>query len=290
MSRAISLKKPVNALPPEDIHASFFALGGSMLGLLVTGTGMIWIWVDYTSTAAVYFQSIGPAILALAAATHVGHMARRVGYVSVIVSLLGLLVWSLGSIPFIVNLDNYQSVSWQKFFYICWGIALTLFGITLAIVIGIKSKRVKSGEQNPLLMIHIQTRALYFVGIGWFVFAAGYFLMAVDPSGTRASWILQTAGPLLIAIGVTDHLEDATKHLGYSGVILGIFAAFIWGLSSAPFAFDPNLLHNVKWGLFLSNGIFGLSYILVALTFLLLILRKRSLESQGAHDEEFEGL
>jgi len=290
MSNFVSIKRPDGTLPPEDIHASFIALLGSMLGLFITGVGMVWYWRDLHSTGSVACQGIGSLILALAASTHVGHLAKRIGHLGVTLTMLGLYLWAASYLPFLFDRKRYGISFWQHYFYFCWGVALALFALTSFIVLFRKEAREERDEEDPKTAIHISFGALLYAAAGWLIFAIGYFAMAENPNGTRMGWILQTIGPVLIAIAITLHLEHASKHLGYSGVIFGIISGFVWALSSLPFAIKPSLLDSATWGLALSNGLFSLPYFLAAITLGSIALKKRSLEAQGAVDVEFQGL
>jgi hypothetical protein len=261
-----------------------------MLGLLVTGIGMVWYWRDLLSTGSVACQGIGSLLLALAVSTHVGHLAKRIGRFAVVLTTFGLYLWAASYLPFLFDRRRYGISFWQHYFYFCWGVALALFALTTFIVLLRKEAREERDEEDPKTAIHISFTALLYAASGWLIFAMGYFAMAENPQGTRLGWILQTIGPVLIAIAISLHLEHAAKHLGYAGVMFGIISGFIWALSALPFAIKPELLVNPTWGLALSNGLFALPYFLAAITLGSIALKKRSLEAQGASDKEFEGL
>ena len=73
MSSLSSVNTPAGTLPPEDIHASFIALLGSMLGLLVTGIGMVWYWRDLLSTGSVDSQLCSPRSVYTSGLLHTCH-------------------------------------------------------------------------------------------------------------------------------------------------------------------------------------------------------------------------
>ena len=290
MSSTNTFKNAARNLPPEDIHASFVALLGSALGLFVTGVGMVWYWQDLTSSGSVACQAFGSLLLAFAVSTHVGHLAKRIGRLGVTIATAGLYLWAASFLPFVFDRSRYAMLFWQHYFYFCWGLALALFALTSFIVLFRKEAREERDEEDPKTTIHISFAALLYAASGWLIFAMGYFAMAETPQGTRMGWILQTVGPVFIAIAITLHLEHASKHLGYSWVIFGIISGFVWALSALPFAINPNLLGNRTWGSALSNGLFALPDFLAAITLISIALKKRALEAAGARDEEFEGL
>ena len=160
MSSLSSVNTPAGTLPPEDIHASFIALLGSMLGLLVTGIGMVWYWRDLLSTGSVACQGIGSLLLALAVSTHVGHLAKRIGRFAVVLTTFGLYLWAASYLPFLFDRRRYGISFWQHYFYFCWGVALELFALTTFIVLLRKEAREERDEEDPKTAIHISFTAL----------------------------------------------------------------------------------------------------------------------------------
>jgi len=284
MNMAAALKKPVDVIPADEIHASFFTLLGSVAGLVLSGIGLLLSWHHPGTLMPVTFETAGALILAIAISTHVSHLSKRLGAVGVGASVLALYVWVASWLPFALNRKRYVMINWQHYFYCCWGLALALFALVAFIALQIKEANEYKGEEDPLAQIHMSFTSLLFVASGLLIFSIGFFDMAAHLSGERFSWALQFIGPLLIAIGVTWHLEHATKHLGYAGALLGILSVTIWALCSLPFVINPALAFDGNWGLRISNGLFSLPYFLIALTLGAIALRKRKLEMTNPQD------
>ena len=290
MQKAITLKKSDDVIPAEDIHASFFTLIGSTLGLFLSGVGLLLSWRQPGTDLPVDFEAAGSLILAIAISTHVSHLRKRIGVFGVSLSVLALYLWAASWTPFVFDSQRYLVLGWQQYFYFCWGFALALFSSSGFIALKIKESNEQRTEVGTFQEIHISFTSLLLIAAGLVIFSIGFFEMSAHLALDRESWILQSVGPLVIALGVTLHLEHAAKHLGYAGALLGILAISIWALSALPFAINPNLILNPTWGLALSNGLFALPYFLAAITLGSIALKKRSLEAQGASDKEFEGL
>jgi hypothetical protein len=284
MSRSAAFKRPFDVIPADVIHASFFTLLGSAAGLVFSGIGLLLSWHHPATLMPVTFETAGALLLAIAISTHVSHLSKRIGTVGVGASVLALYVWAASWLPFALNRKRYLMINWQHYFYSCWGLSLALFALAAFVALRIKEMNERRGEEDPLAQIHMSFTSLLFVAAGLLIFSIGFFDMAAHLSGERLSWTLQFVGPLLIAIGVTRHLEHATKHLGYAGALLGILSVTIWALCSLPFVIRPALAFDGKWGLRISNGLFSLPYFLIALTLTAIAIRKRSIESANPRD------
>jgi hypothetical protein len=290
MQKAVTLKKPVDVTPAEDIHASFFTLIGSILGLLLSGLGLVLSWRQPSTNLPIDFEAAGSLMLAIAISTHVSHLRKRIGVFGIGLSSLALFLLAAAWTPFVINSQRYLLLGWQQYFYFCWGFALALFSVTGFVALRIKESNKQRREVDTFKEIHISFTSLLLITAGLVIFSIGFFEMSAHLVLDRESWILQVVGPFVIAIGVTLHLEHATKHLGYAGALLGILSITIWALCALPFAINPGLILNPTWGLALSNGLFSLPYFLTAITLGSIALKKLSLEAQGAVDVEFQGL
>lgn len=273
-----TFKRPV-VLPTDQIHASFFTLLGSATGLVLSGIGLLLSWRNPGTRLPVEFESMGALILAVAISTHVTHLSIRIGHFGVGLGVASLYLWAASWIPFSLDSKRYLVIGWQQYFYCCWGLALAFFAITTFLALWIKEANEERDLQDPSEKIHISFSSLLFIAAGLLIFSIGFFDMAAHLDGERLSWTLQFIGPLLISWGLMNHLAHLTKHLGYTGAILGVISALIWAACSLPFAIKPILAFDSTWGLRISNGLFSLPYFLTAATLAAVALRKRSLKT-----------
>ena len=85
----------------------------------------------------------------------------------------------------------------------------------------------------------------------------------------RLSWLLQFAGPVLIAIAVTLHVDHLSFRIGRPAVLLIITGSYLLGVCVTPFVISPELWTNRAWsnvaqGLW-ALGLFCLSFGLAAI-------------------------
>ena len=102
----------------------------------------------------------------------------------------------------------------------------------------------------------------------------------------RLSWLLQFAGPVLIAIAVTLHVDHLSFRIGRPAVLLIITGSYLLGVCVTPFVISPELWTNRAWsnvaqGLW-ALGLFCLSFGLAAIA----VHKERQIERgiKQAHD------
>jgi len=120
-----------------SVHASFLTLITGSVGFLLYAVGYVqlievaggtrWSWM---------LQVIGCMLLAVAMINHLEHLVRHIGLGAVIFGVLGAVILSISSIPFVVDPENYiSSPYWAQFFWNVWGVGATCAAISILFII-----------------------------------------------------------------------------------------------------------------------------------------------------------
>lgn len=278
----MTLTDEITVEAPEDIHASFFTLITAMLGLFVASAGLLCIWQSPEAPIGFWLEVVGPLLIAVAVTSHVDHLVKRIGYFTVISTIVGSFLWSVADLPFAIDVQNFHVQLWEQVFFGVWATSFLLFSVGFFVVGWIKEQRFEHDDLAKEHIIHISFPTLLLSAAGMLILSIGLYGMVGDVSGPRLSWIFRSIGPLLIAIAIVSHLGHMTKHIGRLAAVFGIIGISVWALSPIPLAISPALAVDPTWGQFLARGMLGITYAIFGLSTLLLILRKRMLEKHGA--------
>lgn len=107
-----------------QIHASFFQLLTLGLGMLIYGLCFIEQSVARNNTMDGVLSVVGPVLIAIAVINHVEHLTLRIGRPAVILTIIGVSIWSVSNLPSAVTswmndpaLRNIFTYGVQSFFY-----------------------------------------------------------------------------------------------------------------------------------------------------------------------------
>lgn len=119
--------------------------------------------------------------------------------------------------------------------------------------------------------IHASFFSLAIGAIGALAFGVGSCLPA-----RQVGFLLQAAGSVLMAVGITVHLEHATRRIGRPAVMCGVLAALLQGFALIPGALDPARMSESTWIDFASY-VWGASALLAAAGLAFAAIRKERL-------------
>lgn len=123
--------------------------------------------------------------------------------------------------------------------------------------------------------------------VGLLAWAAGQLAMWADLHGSRAAWICEVVGPVLVAIAVINHLRFLSRRFGHLAIVSLMLSVLGWGFVAAPFALDPSRYGVRAWAEYMS-WTYGSSTALAALGLLFILDRKLSRTSLVVTDPSLE--
>lgn len=248
------------------IHPIVLVIG--ICGLFATGVGMILSWLLLQSDlypVSLWLQLIGPLLIAGALISYFRPLRPRIGIVAVTTASLGALLWGIANLPFVVNMRNAGEPTWSAFFFHAWGTSFLLIAVSAFAILWLKEARLVRQDTAPEHTIATSFRTLAAVGVGSLVISIAYFLQAIESQGVRLSWVLQAVGPILIVVVLVATFANNSRFIGRTGLILGILAFAVWGMSVIPMAISPELSSNITWAPFLLSGCYGIGFLLLGL-------------------------
>ncbi|CAB4957304.1 unannotated protein [freshwater metagenome] len=257
------------------IDASYLSLTCGAIGALVYGLGCLAVWITPEGTRLAWgLQVVGPLLVAVGLSTQLEHMARRIGSWAVRLGIIGLFVWAVSGVPFLISPESYASPGWNQVLYLAWSAAYLLFALALFLVLGRKESRLEQGGATGDAGIHASFSSLTLGAVGWMLFGLGFLAYAEDLVGTRFAWGMQAAGPILLALALATHLDHLARRLGVAAVTVAIVGAGVWSLTTVAFVFDPPLAQSATWGPLCFWGVYGAGIVLGGVSGVLVIARK----------------
>jgi hypothetical protein len=121
-----------------QIHASFFQLLTLGVGMLIYGICFIEQSSSPNNTVDGILSVVGPVLIAIAVINHVEHLTLRIGRPAVILTIIGISIWSVKNLPRAVT-DWMNDPSLSKFFvYGVQGIVFALGAVACILVLSHK--------------------------------------------------------------------------------------------------------------------------------------------------------
>jgi hypothetical protein len=116
-------------------------------GTLIFSAGLYEMAANPTGTRLAWIlQAIGPFLIAVAVASHIGHMAKHIGRLSVIVGIVGVFIWAVPNVPLAISPNLLYNPTWGQFLTNgCFGIGYCLLGISALLLINRKRLLEKHG-------------------------------------------------------------------------------------------------------------------------------------------------
>jgi hypothetical protein len=130
------------------IHVSFSSLLiAAAGGTLIFSAGLYEMAANPTGTRLAWIlQAVGPFLIAVAVTTHIGHMAKHIGRLAVILGIVGVFVWALPNIPLAIKPSLLYNPTWGEFLTNgCFGLGYALLGVSALLLVNRKRLLEKHG-------------------------------------------------------------------------------------------------------------------------------------------------
>jgi hypothetical protein len=241
----------------------------AVLGLFTVGAGELLKatagYDDMGWIIAQWLVVLGSVIIAIAPVAYLGTLKKRIGILAVTLSSLAFLARAAAELPILIDIAYENDRFWGPFFYRAVGASYLMIAISIFSILWLKEERHSRRESNPELSIAPDFRTLAAIGVTTLIISISYFLGATPGTGGRMPLILATAGPLIIVVVLIATFAQSSKLFGRTGVVLGILAFAISGLSSFPWAISDKALTSDAWFRFLGNGCSGIFHLMLGL-------------------------
>lgn len=274
---------------PHPIHVSNVSLGLGALGLLAAGVGRLLFWSSgFQVRSSWALVVLGPILMAIAITLHIEHLGKRIGRSAVVLGILGLIIWSLTAVPFVINPKLYDleaHANWLRINWAGFAGARALFSLSFFLVLARKESLLEHGNLDAARKIHASFATLTYAAVGLLLYGLAGFssLSGSGTYGSRFTYGLLVAGPALIALAIINHIDHLTRVIGRSAVVCGVIGSALWAVSVLPIAIKPSLgTFAGNWDKITLYGLNGGGLILGAVSVGLVLMRKRSQETQAA--------
>ncbi len=256
------------------VRASELSLGCAGAGFLLAGVGYV---LDSSSSSRVVFvlEVLGAALIALGIVTHIDHLGRQLGHLGVGLGIVGALLWAGAQLPYAIDPGNKGTTDWYRFEFGMKGAGLLLFSVALFIAVWRKERQLELGTTPAGSEIHASFFSLMMGAIGTLLLGLAFAMFVQEGRVSRLALILDVVGPLLIAVGITAHIDHMTRRIGRVAVVLAIIGLAVWALSAVPFAIDPARIADSDWkdGL---DAVRGVSFLFGAASIAFVLVHKQS--------------
>ncbi|CAB4960549.1 unannotated protein [freshwater metagenome] len=265
---APELTPQVRRFETERIHASPTVLILAAIGLAIWGVGRL---VSYGQEGRVV-ASVGLIAMVIAVVLHVGHLRFRLGRSAVVLLILGVVVDCVGELLAAVGVSG--STTWWVI-GVGWVFAGTGVGMVAVHKEGQMADTLAEYAAGAPLRARVTVHAsflslitaasglvLYGIGLAWFSSDSG-----------RMPNVLQSAGGVLVAIGVISHVGHLVPRIGRVAVIAAIVAPLCFAANPFPDVIDPEnaASHVTFW-----HVCIGVGALLAALACVLAFQKKLS--------------
>jgi hypothetical protein len=134
-----------------QIHASFFQLLTLGVGMLIYGICFIEQSSARNNTVDGVLSVVGPVLIAIAVINHVEHLTLRIGRPAVILTIIGVSIWSVSNLPRAVT-DWMNEPAIRNFFtYGVQGIVFALGAVACLLVLSHKKAWLASRSDSTRL-------------------------------------------------------------------------------------------------------------------------------------------
>jgi len=274
---------------PHPIHVSYVSLGLGALGLLAAGIGRLLFWSSgFEVRSSWALVVLGPILMAIAITLHIEHLGKRIGRAPVVLGILGLVIWSLTSLPFLIDPKLYSlqdHAEWLRINWAGFAVARVLFSLSFFLVLARKESLLEHGEMDAARKIHASFATLTYAAVGLLLYGlAGLSsLSGSGQYGSRFTYGLLVVGPALIAIAIINHIDHLSRVIGKPAVVCGVLGSALWAVSVLPIAIKPSLGEFAgDWDKITLYGFNGCGLILGGISVGLVLLRKRSQDASAA--------
>jgi hypothetical protein len=244
----------------------------AVLGLIAVGAGdLLKALAGYDDKGWIIAQwlvVLGSVLIAIGPIGYLGTLKKRIGILAVTLSSLAFLARAAAELPRLIKLGDDYDPFWGPFFGRAVGASYLMLAISIFSIFWLKESRQSRNERNPELSIAPDFRTLAGIGVTTLIISISYFLGANPGPVGRMTQILATAGPLIIVVVLIATFAQSSKLGGRTGVVLGISAFAISGLSSFPWAISDAALTSDAWRRFLGNGCEGIFHLMLGLALL----------------------
>ena len=132
-----------------EIHASFFQLLILGVGMLIYGIGFIEQSSSPNNQVDGVLGVVGPVLIAISVIAHVEHLTLRIGKAAVVLTIIGISVWSVKNLSRAVT-DWMSDPALAKFFiYGVQGFVFFLGGIACLLVLSHKKAWLAAQPEGP---------------------------------------------------------------------------------------------------------------------------------------------
>jgi len=274
---------------PHPIHVSYVSLGLGALGLLAAGIGRLLFWSSgFEVRSSWALVVLGPILMAIAITLHIEHLGKRIGRAPVVLGILGLVIWSLTSLPFLIDPKLYSlqdHAEWLRINWAGFAVARVLFSLSFFLVLARKESLLEHGEMDAARKIHASFATLTYAAVGLLLYGlAGLSsLSGSGQYGSRFTYGLLVVGPALIAIAIINHIDHLSRVIGKPAVVCGVLGSALWAVSVLPIAIKPSLGEFAgDWDKITLYGFNGCGLILGGISVGLVLMRKRSQDASAA--------
>jgi hypothetical protein len=274
---------------PHPIHVSYASLGLGALGLLAAGIGRLLFWSSgFEVRSSWALVVLGPILMAIAITLHIEHLGKRIGRAPVVLGIIGLVIWSLTSVPFLLDPELYSlenHANWLRINWAGFAVARVLFSLSFFLVLARKESLLEHGEMDAARKIHASFATLTYAAVGLLLYGlAGLSsLSGSGQYGSRFTYGLLVVGPALIAIAIINHIDHLSRVIGKPAVVCGVLGSALWAVSVLPIAIKPSLGEFAgDWDKITLYGFNGCGLILGGISVGLVLLRKRSQDASAA--------
>ncbi|CAB4950441.1 unannotated protein [freshwater metagenome] len=274
---------------PHPIHVSYMSLGLGSLGLLASGIGRLLFWSSgFEVRSSWALVVLGPILMAIAITLHIEHIGKRIGRAPVVLGIIGLVIWSLTSLPFLLNPELYSlenHANWLRINWAGFAAARVLFSLSFFLVLARKESLLEHGEMDAARKIHASFATLTYAAVGMLLYGLAGFssLSGSGQYGSRFTYGLLVVGPALIAIAIINHIDHLSRVIGKPAVICGVLGSALWAVSVLPIAIKPSLGEFAgNWDKITLYGFNGCGLILGGISIGLVLMRKRSQDALAA--------
>ncbi len=274
---------------PHPIHVSYASLGLGALGLLASGIGRLLFWSSgFEVRSSWALVVLGPILMAIAITLHIEHLGKRIGRAPVVLGIIGLVIWSLTSLPFLLDPELYSlenHANWLRINWAGFAVARVLFSLSFFLVLARKESLLEHGEMDAARKIHASFATLTYAAVGLLLYGLAGFssLSGSGQYGSRFTYGLLVVGPALIAIAIINHIDHLSRVIGKPAVVCGVLGSALWAVSVLPIAIKPSLGEFAgDWDKITLYGFNGCGLILGGISVGLVLLRKRSQDASAA--------